>query len=63
MSWGVHAEFLARNLRPGRDTAILSPLLASEAQIDAALEAAAITPAATPVASPATKAKGVACPG
>lgn len=44
---GVHAEFLARNLRPGRDTAILSPLLASEVQIDAALEAAAITPAAT----------------
>ena len=44
---GVHAEFLARNLRPGRDTAILSPRLAGAARIDAALEAAAITPAAT----------------
>lgn len=44
---GVHAEFLARNLRPGRDTVILSPLFASGDRIDAALDAAAITPAAT----------------
>lgn len=44
---GVHAEFLARNLRPGRSNAILSPLLASSDHIDAALERAAITPAAT----------------
>jgi acyl-CoA synthetase (NDP forming) len=44
---GVHAEFLARNLRPGRDSAILSPLLASSEDIEAALEMSAITPAAT----------------
>ena len=44
---GVHAEFLARNLRPGRNSAILSPLLSSPEAIEAALETTAITPAAT----------------
>ncbi len=44
---GVHAEFLARNLRPERSVAILSPLLASPEHIDAALERTAITPAVT----------------
>jgi len=44
---GVHAEYLARHMRPGRDSAILSPLLADATHVDEALESTAITAAAT----------------
>ncbi len=44
---GIHAEFLARNLRPRRGGAIFSPLLASPLLVEAALEQSAVTPAAT----------------
>ncbi|MFV1959151.1 MAG: acetate--CoA ligase family protein, partial [Planctomycetota bacterium] len=44
---GAHAEFLARNLKAGCNTAILSPLLASPGAIERALAQTAVTPAVT----------------
>ena len=44
---GVHAELLARHLPPGRDVAILSPTLASEAQLTSALADVAVVDLAT----------------
>ncbi|HKV08419.1 MAG TPA: acetate--CoA ligase family protein, partial [Thermoanaerobaculia bacterium] len=46
---GIYTEYLAANLRPGRDVAILSPALASRERIEAALTGKVITPLLTGV--------------
>ncbi|HEX6864249.1 MAG TPA: acetate--CoA ligase family protein, partial [Thermoanaerobaculia bacterium] len=46
---GIYTEYLAANLRPGRDAAILSPTLASRERIEAALTGKAVTPLLTGV--------------
>ncbi len=44
---GIYAEFLSANLRPGRETAILSPALTRPERIEAILESKAIVPLIT----------------
>lgn len=44
---GIYTEFLAANLRPGRDAAILSPDLGSRERIEAALSGKVVTPLLT----------------
>ncbi|MCK6478968.1 MAG: acetate--CoA ligase family protein [Planctomycetes bacterium] len=44
---GIHAELLARALRPGRGIAVLSPSLADPARVGAALSGLAVTELAT----------------